>query len=220
MTTDASLIDEIVQRVLRELGTPAAAPRRAHVEVPKPAIPAAVAIEARVITRELLENRVGSATRIHLRSSALVTPSARDYLRERQIEVAVEEALPTVGSVAAPCRVLLTGPAPQVSSALASLRNTGLIGEQRLVGLPAEAASEATSILCRGEASRVVIFTDKPELVACLANRNERVRGAALHDLSALDRLRTSLKPNLLAIDPAGKSEFELSRILKAINTP
>ena len=218
MSAETTLIDEIVQRVLSELGTaPGAAPPQLAALSDTTA--SVVAFDAAVVTREMLEKGAGSATRIRLRAGAIVTPAARDFLREREIETAAETAAaPSRAATASPVRVLLTTSTPRLTAALATSRSAGVIDQSRIAGTPAEAASEATALLCRSEAQRVVVFSDEPELVACLANRNERIRAAALPSTTALDRLLASLKPNLFAVSPADRSEFETTRLLKAIH--
>jgi hypothetical protein len=96
------------------------------------------------------------------------------------------------------------------------LQQYGINCDLRLSGLPAEAAVQATSAVCRGDADKVVVFTDEPELVACLANRNERIRAAAIVDAAALARTQRELKPNVLALDPSNRSVHELRTLLKA----
>ncbi|MFN0051369.1 MAG: hypothetical protein ACKV0T_04215 [Planctomycetales bacterium] len=223
MTDAGSLIDEIVERVLRELGSNREAARRAPAgaggSAPPSAISdatAAVSITAPVITGDLLEQSARGAARIRVSSRAILTPSARDFLRQRGVEV-VRESPPTVPAASQRWQVMVTHGSPQVTAALAGLRRDGIVFEQRLLGLPDEAASQATGALCRGEAAGVVVFTTEPELVACLANRQERVRGVSLRSLPTLDAVRRSANPNLLAIDPVGKSSFELRHWLQAI---
>jgi hypothetical protein len=221
MSAEATLIAEIVQRVLKELGTaPGGAPPAATARPAASSSPPAVLLDAPVITRELLENGANGATRIHTRRGALLTPSARDFLRERRIEVVVETArVAEPAQAAAPrCRVLLARGTPQVAAAVVTARTAGIVDEPRIVGTAAEAAAEATSLLCRGDAPRVVVFSDEPELIACLANRNERVRAVAVPGTAGLERLRASMKPNLFATSPEGRSEFEIVRLLKTIH--
>lgn len=221
MSAETTLIDEIVQRVLKELGTaPGAAPPAMTVKPAESSTQPAITFDAPVITRELLEKGANGATRIRTRRGAILTPSARDFLRERRIEVTAEApaVVESTRALTPRCRVLLTRRTPQVAAAVVAARTAGIVDEQRIVGTPTEAATEATSILCRGEVPRIVVFSDEPELVACLANRNERIRATVVLSTSALERLRGTLKPNLIAISPEGRSEFETTRLLRAIH--
>ena len=75
------------------------------------------------------------------------------------------------------------------------LKDHGIACDLRLVGLPAEAAAQAISAICRGEAEKLVVFTNQPEVVACLANRNDRVRAAAIADVAAVERVQKTCTP-------------------------
>ena len=70
--------------------------------------------------------------------------------------------------------------------------------------------------LCRGECDGVLIFTGKPEAAVCRANRNPRVRGAAITtgaDQTAPGRLGA----NLFAVNPADRSAFEIKNLLREV---
>ena len=79
-------VDLIVQRVVEQLGTASAAsvpsqvPARSNATV-GPNAAAAVRITAQVITRDLLEESVAGAATVRLAPKAILTPSARDFLR-------------------------------------------------------------------------------------------------------------------------------------------
>ena len=113
-------------------------------------------------------------------------------------------------------QVLVTKSTPQIAAAIEGLSENGIVCDLRLLGVPAEAAAQAISALCRAEAQQIVVFTEQPELVACLANRNDRVRAAAAADTKSVERVRHQLQANLLALDPATKTVHELKSVLKA----
>jgi hypothetical protein len=212
MPAEATLIDEIVTRVLRELRAGAAAPR-APAEV---AAPAEITMTGAVITEESMRQSVGTARRIRVAARAILTPTARDFIRERGIEV-IRAPAASVKPVAPSCQVIVTNARPQVAAALAGLRASGFHLAERLLGSAQEAADQGTSALCRGEAALVIVLTGEPERVACLANRNGAVRAAPVREGVVLAALRESLAPNLFAIDPAGKSQFDLRQLLKSV---
>lgn len=216
MAANATLIDEIVTRVLRELGagTAAAAP-----SVPtEVAAPAEITMAANVITGETIRQSAGTTRRIRVAARAILTPTARDFIRERGIEVVRAPA--AARPVAASCQVIVTSAPPQVAAALAALRSGGFHLDERLLGSAQEAADQSVSALSRGEAAIVVVLTGEPERVACLANRNGAVRGAPVRDGGMLAALRASFDPNLFTIDPAGRSQFDLRQLLKGVLIP
>ena len=91
-------IDAIVAQVLAQLQpapTAVACPKREAVSSPTvEAVSAEVAIDDAVITGELLESKVKSQKRVRVRSGAVLTPSAKDVLRVRNIELVRGTASP------------------------------------------------------------------------------------------------------------------------------
>jgi len=223
MNVTSEQVELIVQRVLEHLGTPAgAAPSSASVTSnPSNSSAATVAIsrEARiadhVVTQSLLAEAVNGSKQVRIGSAAILTPSARDYVRTNGIEI-IREPARAESATSTRWQIIVTASSPQIAPAVESLKDRGIASDLRLVGLPAEAAAQAVSAICRGEAEKTVVFTSQPEVVACLANRNDRVRAAAIADVAAVERVQKTLHANLLAIDPGGKSLYELKACLKA----
>jgi ribose 5-phosphate isomerase RpiB len=96
------------------------------------------------------------------------------------------------------------------------LRAAGVACEQKLHGSTSETAAQAISAICRGEADGVIILTAEPELGACLANRNDRIRAAVAGDANGVERVKSSLKPNVWAID-AQRTSFEMKKLVNLI---
>jgi len=223
MSAEVALIDEIVSRVLKELRTkeaaapsvPAAVPALTQNPVQRPAN-SEVAVTAAVVTGELLEKSIGGAKRVRVAPKAILTPSARDVVRQRGLEIVRESAASTKAPTAA-WRVLISSAGPQVDSALDDLRSSGVGFDRQLTGTTEEAVTAAISALSRGEVKGIVLLTGSPELAACLANRSERVKAVALRDVALLGDIRRQFEPNLIAIDPGNRNSFELRQILKGV---
>jgi len=220
MSTEVALIDEIVSRVLKELRTAGAAapsvPAAAPAPIEKPPV-GEVAITAAVITAELLVQSLGSAKKLRIAPRAILTPSARDVIRQRGLEVLREVAGPSSKSVAASWRILVSKAGPQVDSALDALRSGGVGFDRQLSGTTDEAVSGSVSALSRNEVNGIVLLTTSPELAACLANRSERIQAVALRDVATVGEIRRQFQPNLVAIDPTNRSAFELRQLLKMV---
>jgi hypothetical protein len=86
-----------------------------------------------------------------------------------------------------------------------------------LLGTPQEAAEQAVRAICTGEANGVLALCRAAPIVACLANRNAKVRSAVLHSAKDLPELVAQLDPNVLVIDPAQKSFMELRNVVRAV---
>jgi ribose 5-phosphate isomerase RpiB len=214
-------VDLIVQRVLEHLVSPAAA-RVANDTAPavgdrSSAGSKGVRIDEPVITQALLAESVNGSATVSIGAKAILTPSARDFVRARGIEIIREKLQSTARS--ARCQVIVARWLPQAESVLDGLRQEGIVCDRKLSGTPAEVAALATSSLCRGEAELVVVLTDQPELTVCLANRNERIRAAAVGDSSSVERVVKSMQANLLAVDPSGGNILELKSTLKTFVT-
>jgi hypothetical protein len=210
-------VELIVQRVLEHLATPG---RGAPAAVPAADAPPAPALQGfristQVVTQAVLAESVNGSTTVRIGHKAIITPSALDFVRQRGIEIVREPAAVMVNT-GARWQVIVTTSHPHIAPAVEGLQQFGIKCVSRLSGLPAEAAAQVTSAICRGDADKVVVFTAEPELVACLVNRNERIRAAAVADAAALVRTQRELRPNVLAIDPSNRGIHELRTLLKA----
>jgi hypothetical protein len=213
-------IELVVQRVLEHLGTPAdrAPAATGLANAPPPAaVPKGVRISEPVVTQALLAEMVNGSKQVRVSPTTILTPSARDFIRNQGIEILREPSSPKASSFVR-WQVIATVSTPQIAAAVEGLTAQGVAVDFRQLGLPAEAASQAISALCRGEAAKVVVFTSASELVACLANRNDRLRAAAVADVAAVERVRKTLNANVLAIDPSSKGVHELKAYFKAFS--
>jgi hypothetical protein len=164
-----------------------------------------------------LAEAVNGSSQVRIGTKAILTPSARDFVKQRGIKIIREAASAKPESLR--WQVIVTSSNSRITAAVEILPQLGVSIDLKLSGLPAEAAAQATSALCRGEATQVVVFTDQPEFVACLANRNDQIRAAVGTDVAAVERVRGSMHANLVAIDPGTRSAHELKALLKAFKT-
>jgi len=188
-------------------------------KAPASAVADEVTILDRVITAEVLLRDLRGARRVVIAPKALLTPTANDVIRSRRLEVVRQSAQPrATGGVRRRWLVLIGQSLPAVSSALTTWRSSGGTVENSLVGTASEAATRAISAVCRGEADEVLVLSAQPESVACLANRNEAVRGVVLADVASVSRLRESLRPNVWVVDATPRGGFDLSSLLTHVD--
>lgn len=211
---DQQQLEQIVVSVISRLMTPAATLSSA----PTGSTPF---IEEQVITQDLLIGRVNGSRTVRVGPRAILTPSARDFLRVRGIECIRDADGGSAAATAARPRwiALVSKATSTVTSALSSLGDGGSIVEQRLVGSPLEAAQQGIGLLCRGDAAGVAVFTDEPEVVACIANRNTSVRASVVSTVAQAAALQRSLGVNIATINPIGLSLFELRNLLRVVTT-
>lgn len=218
MQLEPALIEEIVRRVMAQLPAQGAA---GHAGGTTPVGAATSAVSHRVmltepvITHDLLSERVNGSKQIVITQKALLTPSARDFVRTRGVQVIREQ--PAARSAEAQRWQVLAVSAATAAQVTDQFRASGAACEQKLCGSTVEAAAQAISAICRGEAEGVILLTTEPELAACLANRNDRVRAAAVTGSTAVERAKPSLKPNVWAIDVAQRTSFEMQNVVKSI---
>ena len=221
--------------VAAAVAAPAAAPAVASVPVPVPVVaPSVVAppvvapraplaashevrISERVITGELLR-RLAVGAVVQISPKALLTPSARDAVASLKLQVVRESAAgPTTAGRQTSWLVLSAQPGTALDSALPGWKTAGGRVELRRTATPAETAEQAIGALCRGEAQGVLVLSPEPEWIACLANRNDRVRGASVATAAALSRLSAGLRFNLLAVDGRGLTAADWNAVWPAL---
>ena len=170
-------------------------------------------ISARVITLADLEGRLEGIKELIAPARAVITPAARDLLRQKKIDVGY--ALPAKTS-SKPRLTLVVGVAEtkydarSLTQAIARegttverLAQTGLVQAVR------EISEEATKGGKLG-----LLLTCETAAALCLANRRPGMRAVAAAGVAATSRIVRSVGANVLVIDPIGRGAFEMQRIV------
>jgi len=205
---DQTLIEQIVANVLAQL-QPAAASRAEGMA----SLATEVQLDHPIITADVLEDRVRNGQLVQIGAKSILTPSARDWLRENNIRWQ-RAGRTSANAVAASRRILLIG---TVTPAVRNLREALTGWKQELLGRPAELAEAAVRAIASGDAELVVAVSEAADVVACRANRNDRVRAAVVTSVEHLHLLAEHLGPNVLVINPRGRSFVELRNLLRAL---
>lgn len=241
------LIDRIVRGVLETLQSPADTVRSSPVAVTSPAVaapsassaatpstppaPSPLTLGEMVITGPALEAAWKNQKQLQVAPKALLTPSARDFLKKRKIEVirtgsrTAENPAKPGSSTAAPAvetgstvrwRVFVVQSHPQLDRVLEdAIRGTSTKLDRIVPGSVHEATAAAITAITRAEIDGGIVLTHQTLVAACKANRNSKIRAAAIRTVADLHEARRQLAPNLICLDPAGKSYFELRNLLK-----
>lgn len=218
ITADNDLVEQIVANVLAEL-RPQPTVRAESVSLAPPSPPPKVEstsaiFDQPVITAELLNEYVRGGQVVRIGPRSILTPSARDWLSQRKIDWSrINSATVANPGTAARWQLVITSVTPAVST----LRPTLSAWKSELLGTPEEAADLAVRSICTGDADGVLGFCNSAATVACLANRNPRVRAAVLHSTEELSELTARLDPNLLVVNPQRKSFVELRNLVRAV---
>ncbi len=217
---DQALIEQIVSNVLTQLQR---APVRTVVNEPKPEQKPAlsiVEITAPVITANLLAEAVRNGQPLKIGGKSILTPAARDWLNSKKIAWSrVDTTTPLVAGVVAKERarwqLIVQTVTPTVRALHDSLKRNSEGLKIDLVGQPLEAATVAASALSTAERDGVMVISEFAEIIACRANRSERVRAAVIADRKQLELTRQHLGVNLVCINPNGRTFIELRNLLR-----
>lgn len=176
--------------------------------------PSTITFRDAIITGDLLNETVNGHGVVRIAPKAILTPSAKDWLRNRKVDVVRGETKTQTAGSARWLAVVHSG-CEAVSSVLDDAgRAVSLKTES--VETAADAARRAVLDLRSGDAHGVVAFSNAAEAVACLANREACSRAAAVRSVADVTRVRNSIGCNLFAVDASGLGFFELRSILKS----
>jgi hypothetical protein len=222
MTGEQSLIDQIVNGVLKQLRTTGEAAHDAERPVARQGV---VELAETVITADVLNELIGDAGTVAIPKKSIITPAAWDVIKELGLEV----RRPARAGEAAKPATTLTAAATSTATGklLIIVRNTDAVDRlwldlqsswrRELLGCPDDAAKLAISEVTRGETASVVILAEQSHRAACLANRHEKVKAVAIRDAAEVKAIGRQLKANVWCIDPTGRSWFELRNLFRAI---
>lgn len=175
-----------------------------------------VELLAPIITAELLNQSLKAGEMLRIGRGSILTPSARDWLNSKRTVWSRQNKMGPASSIPRPkWRMILQTMTPTVQALHESLRRLAEEWTIEIVGQPIEAAQLAMSLVNTAECDGVVIFTEQADLVACQANRSERVRAAVMQNSKQWEQVLRSLGANVVCISPIGRSFMELRNLLK-----
>ena len=175
-------------------------------------------IEDTIITGDLLASRVNGDKTVNIGQHAVLTPSARDLMRQRGITI--QRQTTTTKQTASGSRwvAIVTKCTTALKTALDdAIQKPGAIVSCELVGTNDEAVQTAVGLICRANADGAIIFSEPPQLAACLANRNRRIRAAIANDAGTVKAVTAAMGANLLCINPVEQPFFGLRNILRQL---
>lgn len=213
MNGQAELIDHIVNEVLRRLGPPAGTVRTNGAEKR----PAQTVINERVVTADLLAERVNGAATVVVGQKAVVTPSAWDLARSRNLTIQRENGTRQEtggrqsGATEKAARMIV------VNSTSAMER---VISDSGFSSITTDCPDDAAEMAAEAANERkgpVVVFAAWSHRVAMLANRHDKVRAAAIDSASQVRAVGKQMRPNVWCFDPRPLSYFELRNLISTV---
>ena len=214
MTIDSNTIDDIVTGVLRQLGmTPPTV--RAQESKPNTAKQNSDGLELAetVITEDLLSEKAAGAGQIFLPHDAIITPSGRDWLRNKSVAWERSDRKPS-GNKTAAWRLIVATPADAIDKLNDEVTRWGW--QVDCVGEAEEAAVCGVTSL-NEQTTGVVVLTSEPERVVCRANRHQHVRAASVTSVADITRVRQQLGANFVTLCPGERGFFELRNMMKTL---
>lgn len=215
---DNDLVETIVSGVMNRLRTGStpvaisASRKGSGTTVHSPAPATTVSIPDRVVTGDVLAERLGNAACAQFAAKAVLTPTARDYLRKHGVSWSHASATGPNNAVAV--LAILINDASLVKRVLAAeIPNARC----ELLGCVDDAARLAAAEMARGQYGVTLVFARKAHRAACLANRQSAVRAAAIRDAADVATVGAQLRANTWCLDPTGLGVFELRNTIKAI---
>ncbi len=216
MNSNNELVEQVVAAVMQELADTDDVCSDGELQAS-----ATVVFSEKVITEEVLKSRISQAKSIHVNTAAILTPSALEFLRSNHIEChrltqTANSASQLEPNSATRFRLVNSNTndaAKRVVEDAISREET--VWSEQLASNCREAAELAVSSICRGDANAVAVLATAATGVACFANRNKKVRAAAVVDARGVSLAKAEIGANLIAINPDGKSFFELRNMLK-----
>lgn len=230
---DSTTVDQIVANVLKQLsatggGVAASSAVVAPVRNAQPTPsgpstlnpqPSTISLSDRVITGDLLAEKATGATQIVVPDKAILTPTAHDFLKASKAQLIRAGAAGAKASPSSSAPGITSWKLITVTSSPAVSRLTGELGaswSREILGCPDDAATLAISAICRGESGGVVILARQHFRAACRANRHDKVRAVPVTSPVDVQSAREQLRLNCIAIDPTGRSYFELKNTINA----
>jgi hypothetical protein len=216
LIVDQALIDRIVANVLEQLqpATPRAVMKAAPIQNAT-----AVALPDAVITADILSAAVKPGQTVQIGTKSLLTPSAKDWLRQHQIDWRRGSTTDSGKGTMSPSlrgQLLLSTVNTTVRGAADSVFRALSNWQRQIGGSAKEVVETAIRSITAAECHRVLITSRDAELVACLANRHASVRAAVAMSADHVRRMDARLSPNVIVIDPTERSFVELRNLFRA----
>jgi hypothetical protein len=214
---DAESVRRLVMEVLRRLDMPTQS--RAHssaaVAEPTPVVqvpPTATAISlpAAVISLGVLEKLPPGIVRVGVSATAVITPSAREFARDRGLLIERIAA----GTIGAAGRAVLIAhvDGPTAAPAAAAIARA-VPGGTRLAASGLADVVATIALQASRDAARGILLTSRPHVAVVVANRTASLRAVTGKAAAEISAAAAAIAANLLVLDPTLFSPSALARI-------
>ena len=233
--TIEAIVREVLARIAPQAGVGAASDAHSKAAHQFSALPAATRLDdanagrsaqasasdlvvaARVVTVDELAGRLDNRETVVVSPRAVITPAARDLLKERRIRlVRAAEPAKTAKQSNGACRLVIgcCDAASHAEPLIAWLAALGIEAENVPNGVLNVVVSELTDRL-RDVRTKGVLITARAAAGACLANRDHRVRAAHIRTRDDLRAANDEIGVNLAVLHPNEMPLVALRQIVR-----
>jgi hypothetical protein len=204
-------IEQVVREVLLRLATPATS------SAPK-AIPTKTNNQLRltktVVTLTDLQGQLTGIQELILPPRAVITPAARDLLREQGVAITYAAKNIATSNTGLPLVLGVAETKYCPAGFVRALSQHGITPERLAQTGLAQVTLELIDAVSKGGKLGLLI-TDRPLAAVCLANRQRGVRAAMAGDSRSVEQALIQIGANLLIVEPHGRSIFEFVRMVR-----
>lgn len=167
-----------------------------------------------VVTAIMLEDLRRQGVDIRLPTESLVTPAARDWLKEHAVAVVWEEAGKKADSLAA----VIDTSVPEMRAMCTMLDQMGSLAEVIEPGDGRGGMISATRRLCgkiaSREVSKGVVFAVDGALPACMANKHPGIRAALGVNVPMVEEACRELGINVLVMEYPSQTTYQMKQMI------
>jgi len=226
MSYSEQQLDAMVRQVLERLGALQQMPQSDVVSLQKPASlaqstnTASQTLSARVIGTRELEAVKNETKRVIVQHGTVVTPAARDWLREKKIELSwaarniakttTQKGQATASAAKPATRTIVLGQAAARFDATALVRQVESRGYavQRLAHAGLQQVASELAAAAALDGFPAVLLTDQPWAAVVAANRHSSARAAWVRDRRETIAAQREVAMNVAIVNVAGQSPF------------
>jgi len=174
-----------------------------------------------VITAVMLEELRRQGADLRLAKDAIITPAARDWLKEHAVPVTWEES---AGSDSAGSLAAVMNPAlPELRAMRTMLDRVGGLKEvleppPGPIGL-ASATGRLCTMISRREVARGVVFAQDGALPVCIANKYAGIRAALGVNVPMVEEACRQLGINVLVIEYPRQTTYQVKQMIDRLKT-
>ncbi|HEV3119556.1 MAG TPA: RpiB/LacA/LacB family sugar-phosphate isomerase [Gemmataceae bacterium] len=176
----------------------------------------------RVLCADDLRRSLNGHRELVLAPRAIITPLAHDELRSRGVTITRQTDAPAANAATA-WAYAQDRPEPLVQSVVRSLERDG-VALKELAAPPDASACRWAATVARcvtdGPCIAGVVFCQDAGLLCCVANKVAGLRAVPVASVAQAVRARQSLSANLVALETAGRTFYEIRQILRTVCVP